>query len=166
MKATARTARNYGVASGWGAWVWRTSAAVIVAAVIGTAVADRVADQGIMLVGGLLVVGSAAAAEESPLRATQRLFEAVHGNDLAAARASVAAGADLEATDRWGLTALELAIDKGYYDIAHFLAAARSARRSQRPGTAQPAEAARSALPAPGAAAAPRVSDRSFPPRT
>ncbi|MFZ1416090.1 MAG: ankyrin repeat domain-containing protein [Defluviicoccus sp.] len=166
MKATARTARHQGVSTGWGAWLWRAAAAVGVAAVIGTGVADRVPVLGNVLVGGLLVVGPAAAAEESAARATQRLFEAVHSNDLAAARASVAAGADLEATDRWGLTALELAIDKGYYEIAHFLTAARSARRSQRPGTPQPAEAARSALPAPGTAATPGLSDRRYPPRT
>lgn len=155
MRATARTARHQGASSGLSARLSRACVALLLAAALGAGLADRFA----------LAVGPAAAAEQSAAPATQRLFEAVHSNDLAAARASVAAGADLEATDRWGLTALELAIDKGYYEIAHFLAAARSARRSQRPGTPQPAEAARSALPSPGTAVTPRLSDR-YPPRT
>lgn len=137
MRATARTARHEGISSGWSARLRHASAALVVAAVMGTG-----------LTGGFqLVVGPAAAAEETAARATQQLFEAVHSNDLAAARASVAAGADLEAMDRWGLTALELAIDKGYYEIAHFLAAARSSRRTGRQNPSAPAEAGRSALP-------------------
>lgn len=143
MRATARSTRQQGICSGRSLRSWRTGAALLLTAVLGSGVVDRFA-----FVDGLLAVGPAAAAEQSVDRATQQLFEAVHGNDLTAARASVAAGADLEAMDRWGLTALELAIDKGYYEIAHFLTAARSARRSGRQGPSQPAAADRSALPA------------------
>lgn len=138
MRATVRTARHEGVSSGGGARLWRAGTALVLAAVIGTGLAGRID----------LAIAPAVAAEQSLARATEQLFEAVHSNDLAAARASVAAGADLEAMDRWGLTALELAIDKGYYEIAHFLAAARSARRSGRQNPSTPAEAGRSALPA------------------
>ena len=143
MRATARSTRHQGVASGRVVRLWRAGAALLLAAALGAAVADPFA-----FAVGPFAVGPAAAAEQSVARATQQLFEAVHSNDLTAARASVAAGADLEAMDRWGLTALELAIDKGYYEIAHFLTAARSARRSGRQNPSQPAAADRSALPA------------------
>lgn len=138
MRATARTARHEGISCGWSARLRYASAALVVAAIMGAGLTGAFP----------LVVAPAAAAEETAARATQQLFEAVHSNDLAAARASVAAGADLEAMDRWGLTALELAIDKGYYEIAHFLAAARSSRRPGRQNPSAPAEAGRSALPA------------------
>jgi hypothetical protein len=162
MTATARTARRQDVSSGLSARLWRAGAAVLLVAAIGTGTADR-----LPLGAGPLAVGSVAAAEQTVAGATQQLFEAVHSNDLAAARASVAAGADLEAKDRWGFTALELAIDKRYYEIAHFLAAARSARRSGRQTPSAPAEAERSPLAAPGTAASPRLSDRRpSPPRT
>lgn len=99
---------------------------------------------------------------------TQRLFDAVQANDLAAVQASVAAGASLDARDRWGMSAIELAIDKGYFAIAHFLTSARQYRRqagapegapSAAPGIEPP-----TATPPPGGAkravpsAAPRPS--------
>jgi hypothetical protein len=61
-------------------------------------------------------------------RATQLLFDAVHSNDFAAAEAAVAAGANVEARDRWDISAIELAIDKGYFRIAHFLVSVRNSR--------------------------------------
>lgn len=69
-------------------------------------------------------------------KATEQLFDAVHANDFAAVQASVAAGADVEASDRWGMTPMELAIDKGYFEIGHYLVAVRNFSRSstdQRP---------------------------------
>ena len=61
-------------------------------------------------------------------RATQMLFDAVHTNDFSAAEAAVAAGAEVEARDRWDISAIELAIDKGYFRIAHFLVSVRNSR--------------------------------------
>jgi hypothetical protein len=58
--------------------------------------------------------------------ATQKLFDAIHANDLAAAQASVDAGAKVDVPGRWGMTAIELAIDKGYFKIAHYLVAVRN----------------------------------------
>lgn len=63
--------------------------------------------------------------------ATQKLFEAVRANDYEAAQASVAAGADVDAPNRWGMTPAELAIDKGYYQIAHYLVAVRKFKREK-----------------------------------
>lgn len=78
-----------------------------------------------------LVFGAAHvdAADDTPAALTQRLFDAIQGNDLQAAQASVAAGANLDARDRWGMTPIELAIDKGYFAIAHFLTSARNYRQ-------------------------------------
>ena len=139
MRVAARTTRHRGAQSRGCGRFWRPCAALLfgIGVAIGPGLGARLP---------IALTAPAAAAEQSVARATQQLFEAVHGNDLAAARASVAAGADLEAKDRWGLTAIELAIDKGYYEIAHFLAAARSARRSGRQRTPGLPEAARSAL--------------------
>jgi hypothetical protein len=57
---------------------------------------------------------------------TQQLFDAIHANDFAAAQASVDAGAKVDVPGRWGMTAIELAIDKGYFKIAHYLVAVRN----------------------------------------
>lgn len=85
-----------------------------------------------------------ASAQTRTDRATQVLFDAVHSNDFAAAEAAVAAGADVEARDRWDISAIELAIDKGYFRIAHFLVSVRNSRVSaiDDETRAQPAQAA------------------------
>jgi len=59
---------------------------------------------------------------------TQQLFDAIHANDYAAAQASVDAGAKVDVPGRWGMTAIELAVDKGYFKIAHYLVAVRNFR--------------------------------------
>ncbi len=85
-------------------------------------------------------------------RATQLLFEAVHTNDFAGAEAAVAAGASIQARDRWNSTPVELAVDKGYFRIAHFLVSVRNNRQQTaavNSGTVRPVE------PAPATAAAP-----------
>lgn len=63
--------------------------------------------------------------------ATEQLFDAVYANDFAAVQASVAAGADVEASDRWGMSPMELAIDKGYFEIGHYLVAVRNFSRAK-----------------------------------
>ncbi len=86
--------------------------------------------------------------------ATANLFTAVHANDYAGVQAAIAAGAEFDARDRWGLTAVDLAIDKGHFQIAHYLLSVRNFRRDdkarerERPAVA-PAAAA---LPTPAAA--------------
>lgn len=85
----------------------------------------------LLAVSCISVESRAATAGESRGRvekATQTLFEAVHTNDFAAAEAAVAAGADVDAKNRWNLTPAELAIDKGYFRIAHFLVSVRNNR--------------------------------------
>jgi hypothetical protein len=58
--------------------------------------------------------------------ATQKLFDAIDANDYAAAQVSVEAGAKVDTPGRWGMTAIELAVDKGYFKIAHYLVAVRN----------------------------------------
>jgi len=98
---------------------------------------------------GILLSGAVdAAAQRSsggPLsEATQNLFDAVHRNDLGAAQSSVAAGADITAVNDWGLMPVDLAVDKGYFEIAHFLLSLRNFREAAgqaAPAPPQPAPA-------------------------
>jgi hypothetical protein len=97
--------------------------------------------------GALLMLASAwpgSAATAAPAdsdaarnQATERLFNAVHANDFSAVQASVGAGADVEAVNRWGITAADLAVDKGYFRIAHYLVSVRNFQRGKtEPATA------------------------------
>lgn len=72
----------------------------------------------------------ARAQSEGQSEATRQLFEAVYSKDFAAVQASVAAGANVEALNRWGMTPMELAIDKGYFEIGHYLVAVRNFKRT------------------------------------
>ncbi len=74
-----------------------------------------------------------AADDATAQRLTQRLFDAIRANDLAAVQGSLSAGANPDATDRWGVKAVDLAIDKGYYRIAQVIAAARPPHRVTSP---------------------------------
>jgi hypothetical protein len=102
-----------------------------------------------------------ATTQTRPDRATQMLFDAVHTNDFAAAEAAVAAGANVEARDRWDISAIELAIDKGYFRIAHFLVSVRNSRAptgdTASQGRTQPAPAIAPAAPQAVAAPARRA---------
>lgn len=69
--------------------------------------------------------------EAARKEATTRLFNAVYGNDFTAVQASVGAGADIEARNSWGITAADLAVDKGYFRIAHYLVSVRNFQRSK-----------------------------------
>jgi len=97
----------------------------------------------LLLAGLAVAVPTVAPAQESDMaKATEELFDAVHAKDFAAVQASVAAGADVEASDRWGMTPMELAIDKGYFEIGHYLVAVRNFNRAneeQRPSVTGPA---------------------------
>lgn len=61
--------------------------------------------------------------------ATKKLFDAVRANDKAKVQASIAEGADVNALNSLGMTAIDIAVDKGYYDLAHFLLGVRNAAR-------------------------------------
>jgi len=52
---------------------------------------------------------------------TKHLFEAVWENDLGKVRASLDQGADLFSTNLIGQTPTDVAVDRGYFDLAHYL---------------------------------------------
>lgn len=78
----------------------------------------------------LATIGVNKASAQSPLQdsaeATRALFEAVRQNDLPAVQAGITAGADINAVNSWGLTPADVAVDKGHFDIAHFLLSLRT----------------------------------------
>ena len=57
--------------------------------------------------------------------ATLRLFKAVELNDMAGTKSSIEAGADLFAENDLGMTAADLAVDRGHFIIAHYLLSKR-----------------------------------------
>jgi len=88
-------------------------------------------------------VVSQARAQQLPDAATQELFLAVDRNDLIAVRAAVDKGADIEARDYTGTQPVDMAIDRGYFDIAHYLISVRNAAQAQQSGEpAQPVPSA------------------------
>ena len=66
------------------------------------------------------------------------LFEAVRGNNLTGVKSAVKAGADLTRKDGGGRTALDIALQRGFFDIAQFLI---KARQEQLDGSIGPAPA-------------------------
>ncbi len=98
----------------------------------------------VLLVGGMLFAAGAAAENLSP--ATKRLFDAVWADDIARVKASLVDGADLTATNEFGVRAVDLAVDKGHYDIAHYLLSVEKLR-DDTSTTARPA-----GVPAPAVA--------------
>ena len=59
---------------------------------------------------------------------TKRLFAAVTANNLAVVRSSITAGANITAVNQNGQTAAGLAIEKGYFNIAHYILGIRNQR--------------------------------------
>jgi hypothetical protein len=126
-----------------------------------------------MICAGLLMASALAAAtpvpaqqsapatvQQRPGDATGNLFDAVQANDLAAVQASIAAGADVTAKDQWGLTPIDLAIDKSYFDVAHFLLSVRNFQdNAGAPGRSTPARQAATG-PGPSAPAAATINER------
>lgn len=111
-----------------------------------------------------LGIGAVSLAQDSEV--THRLFTAVHKNDLAGVQIAVADGADIQVRNRLGLTALDLAVDKGHFEIAHYLISVRDIQsqaesgaeassqqpsRIESPAPAAPATVGRSGLPQPPA---------------
>lgn len=75
----------------------------------------------------------------SEMGPTEALFDAVNRGDIGAARDATGRGADLNARNVLGLTALELAVDIGQNDIAFMLLSLREAGPAGPPGKAPPA---------------------------
>ena len=69
----------------------------------------------------------ASAGEMSP--ETEKLFRAVRSNDFPAVKRNLLDGGDVRAENAAGLTVIDLAIDKGYFNIAHYLLAWRKQRK-------------------------------------
>ncbi len=82
---------------------------------------SRLLGTGVVAVALAATVNGVAFAQPSPTELTERLFEAVHMNDPVAVRATVAAGVDVHFQNEWGLTAADVALDKGYFPIALYL---------------------------------------------
>lgn len=78
--------------------------------------------------GGVLAPGPSRG--EDPSTMTRALFEAVEKNDLGAVRAAVADGARIEARSPFGMRPVDLAIDKGHYEIAHYLLSLHNVREA------------------------------------
>jgi len=75
------------------------------------------------------------------------LFDAINRGDIAAARDALNRGANLNATNILGMTAMELSVDLGRNDISFLLLSMRG-EDSDRRSTTQPREAAAPASPA------------------
>jgi hypothetical protein len=124
---------------------------------ISRCVAAAILSVGIAGAAGAASAAGVATGQTGPDKATQMLFDAVHTNDFAAAEAAVAAGANVEARDRWDISPVELAVDKGYFRIAHFLVSVRNSRTPAADlASRAPTEPVRAAAPSqPQAAASP-----------
>jgi len=66
--------------------------------------------------------------KNSTAQLNKRLFSAVAANNLAVVRSSITAGADITGLNQDGQTAAGLAIEKGYFDIAHYIIGVRNQR--------------------------------------
>ncbi len=71
-----------------------------------------------------------AAASDATLDA--RLLAAVSSNDMTAVQETIGQGADPFVLDDGGLAAVDVAVDLGYFDIAHYLLAAQSQQSAAR----------------------------------
>lgn len=72
----------------------------------------------------------------------EALFDAVNRGDVAAARDALSRGADVEARNILGLTAVELAIDLGRNDMTFLVLSMRGASATPPPVAAAPARSA------------------------
>lgn len=113
-----------------------------------------------------------ALAQQELSGATKELFLAVERNDLPGVQAAINKGADLQAQDYSGTQAVDVAIDQGFFKIAHYLISVRNTRQAEENGGAVQATpsveelAQRAQQPAPPAAAptTPVTSGISVPP--
>ena len=52
---------------------------------------------------------------------TKELFEAINNGDIAKVQISIANGANYKVVNAWGITPIDLAVDKGHINIIHYL---------------------------------------------
>lgn len=76
----------------------------------------------------LAVTGMVRAADLSA--ASQNLFDAIQRNDLGAVQISIANGAELSARNSFGMLPVDLAVEKGHFEIAHYLLSLRQMEQS------------------------------------
>jgi len=72
-------------------------------------------------IAALVLSLSAVAMAQTQSPATKQLFEAVFSGNLAEVQISIANGGDINALNAWGITPVDLAVDKGHFEIVHFL---------------------------------------------
>jgi len=83
----------------------------------------------ILSLGASLSAGPSPSAAAELTAADKRLFDAVWANDMAAVRRVLAEGANPAAADDNGMSAVDVAVDRGYFEIAHYLLAVQNQRR-------------------------------------
>jgi len=93
----------------------------------------------VVAIAAVLSVASWASAQAGALE--NDLFESVRKNDLGGVRATLDAGADVFATNMLGNRPADVAVDLGYFDVAHYLLSVMDHQRRARAAQDQPAEA-------------------------
>ena len=83
----------------------------------------------------VVTVGGALAQDKKLSPATESLFLAIRTNNFDAVKRSLLAGADVEAEDEDGRTAIDVAVDRGRFNIAHYLLAWRKPPQARTPTT-------------------------------
>jgi hypothetical protein len=78
----------------------------------------------------VLGIALPAAAQQDTVALTERLFTAVRANDVATVRLVLTNGADPMAVDANGQTPAGIAIDRGYFEIAHHILGVRNQRQA------------------------------------
>ncbi len=86
-----------------------------------------------------VTVGGAMAQDKKLTPATESLFLAIRTNNFDAVKRSLLAGADVEAEDGDGRTAIDVAVDRGHFNIAHYLLAWRKPPQARTQSTPAPA---------------------------
>ena len=81
------------------------------------------------------MMAGAAMAQGGMSESTERLFDAVFKNDMTGVKSSIPAGANLDALNSWGQTPADLAVDLGYFEIAHFLTSLRQFEKREKEET-------------------------------
>ena len=94
----------------------------------------------------LLLSGQSAGQSQS--EATKQLFDAVYNGKLDQVQISIAAGADINALNAWGITPVDLAVDKGHFDIVRFLLQVRDVQSQKIKSTPTPVPATVTSLQA------------------
>jgi hypothetical protein len=74
----------------------------------------------------------AAAQQQDTAALTERLFAAVRANDIATVRLVLTNGADPVAVDANGQTPAGIAVDRGYFEIAHHILGVRNQRQAMQ----------------------------------